>query len=461
MSTFRPAHGGAERRERGVPTRSVGTRARFCLLLVLCAVAASGSWARAENWPQWRGPDGDGTSRETDLPIVWNESTGVRWRLPLPEWGDSTPAIWENYIFLTTQVNNNKLLLLKIDKETGKLLWTRQVGAGACPHQPVLGKTDEQRRHQFFERSHNFASPSPVTDGRRVVVHFGNGELAAYDFDGNRLWHHNLQKDYGDYTVWWGHANSPVLCGDLVVSICIQDSCADLPGKPSPSYVVAHDLRNGNERWKMVRRTSAKREDCDSYITPILWHNGSRLELVVLGGQMLDAYDPATGEVFWQLPGLIGCRTITGPVAGEGMIFATQGMGKPMLAVRPRGDGRRTREDVLWHFSQGTPDCSTPVVWKQSVFFVTNDGIARCLSAETGRVQWKQRLKGEYRASPVVADGSVYFLNTKGLTTVIAASSRLRRLAENQLNAETIASPAISAGRIYVRGRKTLYCIGK
>ena len=428
---------------------------------VLCILVGGVSWTRADNWPQWRGPDGDGTSRETDLPIVWNESLHVCWKTPLPEWGNSTPAIWEDSIFLTTQVNNDKLLLLKIDKKTGRIEWTRQVGAEACPHEPVQGKSGDKRRHQFFEQSHNFASPSPLTDGRRVVVHYGNGELAAYDFDGKQLWDRNLQKDYGDYTVWWGHANSPVLCDDLVISICIQDSCADLPGKPSPSYVVAHDVRNGNERWKMMRMTSAKHESCDSYTTPILWHNGDRLELVVLGGLMLDAYEPATGKVCWQLPGLIGDRTITGPVAGNGMIFATQGMRQPILAVRPRGDGRRTREDVVWRFGQGTPDCSTPVVSGRSVFFVTNDGIARCLDSNNGRLQWKERLKGEYRASPVAADGRVYFLNTKGLTTVMAASPRLNRLAENQLDADTLASPAISDGRIYIRARKTLVCIGK
>jgi outer membrane protein assembly factor BamB len=429
------------------------------LAVGIVAGATLSVWA--DNWPQWRGPEGDGASSETDLPIVWNKEMGVRWQCPLPEWGDSTPAIWQNSIFVTTQVDNRKLLLLKIDKTTGHIEWTRQVGDEVCPHQPLQGKSDDKRRHQFFEKSQNFASPSPVTDGRRVVVHFGNGDLAAYDFDGNQLWHHNLQKDYGDYTVWWGHANSPVLYGDLVISICIQDSCADLPGKPSPSYVVANDIRNGHERWKTMRMTSATHEDCDSYTTPILWKNGDRPELVVMGGQVLDAYDPATGKLFWQLPGLIGCRTITGPVAGHGMIYATQGMRQALLAVRPGGDGQRTRDDVVWHLGQGTPDSSTPVVSGKSLFLVTNDGIARCVDTKTGRVQWKERLKGEYRASPVAADGRIYFLNTQGLTTVVAASPRFKRLAENPLNDDTLASPAVSDGRIYIRGRKTLYCIGR
>ena len=129
--------------------------------------------------------------------------------------------------------------------------------------------------------------------------------------------------------------------------------------------------------------------------------------------------------------------------------------------MRPGGDGQRTRKDVVWQLVQGTPDSSTPVVSGQSLFLVTNDGIARCLDTKTGRVQWKERLKGEYRASPVVADGHIYFLNTRGLTTVVATTSRLKRLAENQLDAETLASPAISDGRIYIRARKALYCIGK
>ena len=430
-------------------------------MLAICVFAGAAISARADNWPEWRGPEGDGTSREANLPLVWNKALGIQWRCPLPGWGDSTPAIWENSVFVTAQVDNRKLLLLKIDKPTGRIEWTRQVGEGACPDKPVDETSKDKRRHQTFEKSHNFASPSPVTDGQCVVVHFGNGDLAAYDFDGHQLWHRNLQKDYGDYTIWWGHANSPVLCDGLVISICIQDSCTESPGQPSPSYVVAHDVRTGEERWKTMRMTSAKHESCDSYVTPILWKNGDRLELVVLGGLVLDAYEPATGKRLWQLPGLIGSRTITSPVSGHGMIFATQGMRQPMLAVRPGGDGNRTRRDVVWHFDQGTPDSSTPVVCGQSLFFVTNDGIARCLDAESGRVRWKSRLKGEYRASPVAADGRIYFLNTQGLTTVVAAASRFDRLAENLLNDDTLASPAISDGRIYIRGWKALYCIGK
>jgi len=295
-----------------------------------------------------------------------------------------------------------------------------------------------------------------------VVVHFGNGELAAYDFDGRQLWRRNLQKDYGEYSVWWGHANSPVLYENLVISVCMQDSCSDLLDRvPVPSYVVAHDKKTGEELWRTPRTTAATAENCDSYTTPVLRRVEEQTELVVMGGQMLDAYDPANGRRLWYLPGLIGNRTISGPVAAQGMIFATQGMQHALLAVHPGGPGKRPRSDIVWRFDQGTPDSATPTVWGESLFLVANNGTARCLDLRTGRLHWKARLKGEYRASPVAAEGRIYFLNTKGLCTILSAALRLDRLTENQLDDDTLAAPAISDGRLFIRGRKSLYCLGK
>jgi len=416
---------------------------------------------RAGDWPQWRGPEGNGTSRETGLPVAWSEGAGVAWRCKLPEWGNSTPVISGEAIFLTSHEDDHRLLLVKIEKDSGKILWTRQVGTGRTPHSELSGKSGEARRHQAFHRTHNLATPSPVTDGQRVVVHFGNGDLAAYDFDGNRLWYRNLQKDYGEYTIWWGHANSPALCDDLVISVCMQDSCRDLPGDPSTSYVVAHDKRTGHQRWLAMRPTDAPAEYCDAYTTPLFWKNGGRPEIVVMGGQILDAYDPATGKRLWYLPGLLGNRLITGPVAAHGMIYATLGMRGPLLAVKPAGTGERTRDDVVWKYDRGTSDSPTPVVWGEHLFLVTNNGVAKCLDAQTGRLLWNERLKGEYRASPLAAEGRIYFLNMEGLATVVSASTRFDRLTENQLDDITLASPIASGGKLYIRGRKWLYCLSK
>jgi outer membrane protein assembly factor BamB len=241
----------------------------------------------------------------------------------------------------------------------------------------------------------------------------------------------------------------------------MQDSCHDLPGEISPSYVVAHDKRTGEEQWKTMRMTEAVRENCDAYTTPIFRRSGDRPEMVVMGGQMLDAYNPATGERLWYLPGLIGNRVIPSPVAADGVIIATQGMREAMLAVRPRGDGKRSRKDILWSFDQGTSDSPSPAVWGELLFFVTNNGVVRCLDLVTGRVLWRQRVKGEYRASPLAAEGRIYLLNMQGLTTVISASTRYDRLTENQLDDATVASLAASDGRLFLRGRKWLYCLAR
>ena len=293
-----------------------------------------------------------------------------------------------------------------------------------------------------------------------MVVHFGNGDLAAYDFDGTQLWHRNLQKDYGDYTIWWGHANSPVLCDDLVISVCMQDSCADLPGEPSPSYVVAHDKRTGRERWKTMRPTAASHESCDSYTTPILWKNGERLELVVMGGQILDAYDPAERPtvVVPAQPDRQSHDHRPGSRGEDDLRYARHAAAIVGGASRWRREA--PQQDVVWQSDRNTPDSPTPVVCGRLLFLVTNDGMARCLDAITGRPQWKERLKGNYRASPLAADGRIYFLNTAGITTVVAAAPQFERLAENRLDDETLASPIASDGRMYIRGRKALYCLG-
>jgi outer membrane protein assembly factor BamB len=433
-------------------------RRLLCLLMLFCSLVVAPPIC-AENWPQWRGPGGDGVSQETDLPITWSDESGVEWKIKLPAWGDSTPAIWGDAIFATSQLEKGELVLLRIDKSSGGLQWTRQIGVGA-PRLPTSGrKSPDMRRHQEFHREQNMATPSPVTDGQVVVVHFGNGDLAAYDFDGQQLWHRNLQQDHGDYTIWWGHANSPVLCGKFVISVCMQDSCKDLPGDPSPSYVVAHDTMTGEQRWMTMRMTDATHEHCDAYTTPILRQTPGRQEIVVMGGQVLDAYDPSNGKRLWHLSGLVGNRLIPSPVAAQGMIFATQGMREAMLAVKVDGRGERSRDDIVWEYEEGTSDSPSPVVSGDLIYFVSNNGIARCLNAHHGTMLWVKRFRGQYRASPIAAADRIYFLNTDGMSTVIADLPDFEQLAENQLDDQTIASPAISDGRLFIRGRKWLYCL--
>jgi outer membrane protein assembly factor BamB len=251
-----------------------------------------------------------------------------------------------------------------------------------------------------------------------------------------------------------------VLVGDLVISVCIQDPCDNLIDPPGASYVVAHDKRTGREVWKTTRITGATRYAADAYVTPILRKANNRTELVVAGGEWLDAYEPATGKRLWYVPDLTGKELARSPVASHGMIYTAQGLDRALLAIRPGGDGQRPQEEVSWTFGNVAWDVPSPVVWDERLFLVNNMGIACCLNALTGEVLWKQRLRGNHRASPMAADGRIYFLNTSGLTTVVSASATFEELATNQTDDQTYASPAVSDGKLFIRGRKWLYCIG-
>ena len=296
-----------------------------------------------------------------------------------------------------------------------------------------------------------------------VVVHFGNGDLAAYDFAGKRLWRRNLQEDFGPYTIWWGHANSPVLYQDLVISVCMQDTCADLdefrqalpklPGRPRQAHGRAEVENHAADRRQA--------EACDSYTTPLLWKHGDRLEMIVMGGQILDGYDPATGKRLWYLPGLTGNRVITGPVVAGDVVYFTQGMRQPVLAVKLGGRG----ESPEVGHPLGTPPRHARQPNARGLGRPLVPGQRQRHRPVPGR-QDRQgplgaALKGDYRASPLAAEGRIYFLNMKGLATVVSASANFEKLAENQLDDQTIASPIVSDGRIFIRGQKTLYCLGK
>jgi outer membrane protein assembly factor BamB len=431
-----------------IPSRMRHLVAALLLPSVLALPALAG------NWPQWRGPDGNSVSAERGLPLHWSEKENVVWKVPLPGEGASTPAVWGDALFVTCQ-RGTDLLLVKMNRHDGRVEWERTAGTGTTPRK-VKG-----RGRQKFHDLQNLASPSPVTDGRRVFAHFGNGDLAAYDLDGKPLWHRNLQHDHGPYTIWWGHANSPVLYGDLVILACMQDSLRDLGEPPADSYLVAYDQATGEQRWKTLRTTKAKAEECDAYTTPVFADVGGRREMIVMGGRQLDGYDPATGRQLWSLPGLPGNRTITGPTVAAGMVYATCGMRRDLVAVKLGGTGELPTDAIVWRTKDSTPDSPSPVVTAGLLFVVSDNGIAQCLDAKTGTARWKERLAGDYKASPLAAEGRVYFLNRGGLCTVVAAADRFEKLAENQLGENFTASPAVSDGKLYLRGRQAVYCIGK
>jgi outer membrane protein assembly factor BamB len=419
------------------------------LLLALVFLTGPGDAVAATNvWPQWRGPTGDSVAPDGRLPTHWSATENVIWKTPLPGWGNSTPAIWGDAIFLTTQVDDERLQLLRLDRSNGKIVWQREVGRGTPRRKGPVGPNR-------FHDEQNMASPSPVTDGKHVWVHFGNGDLACYDFAGVKVWSINLPERYGRYTIWWGHANSPVLAGDLVISVCMQD-----PKGEGASYVVAQDKETGKERWLVKRSTGAADEWADAYTTPCVVHHGAKDELIVFGGNVLDAYEPANGKRLWHCDVFKGNRVISGPTFAGDTIYAVQGMRGPLFAVRDGGSGDVTASHVRWQYAGATPDAASPVVANGLVFLATNQGVAVCLDAATGKEVWKERLGDAFRATPLVAGRRVYFFSKEGKTTVVAADREFKIVDRSELREETLASPAVAGGDLFIRTKQNLYKIG-
>jgi len=412
-------------------------------------VMLAGAPLRADNWPAWRGPSGNGVSSETNLPLRWSPSDNVAWKLPMPAFSGSTPVIWGKRIFVNVANDLRSrdavtLHLWCVDRDSGALMWERPLGGG---------------NHQ--ERKQNMSSPSPVTDGARVWVMTGTGVLKAFDFDGRELWARDIQADYGRFGLNWGYGSSPLLFGDsLYVQVLHGMKTRD------PSYLLRIDNTTGKTIWRVERPTHARNESPDAYTTPALLKYGSATEIVLTGGDVVTGHDPATGKELWRAEGLnptndANNRIVASPVTFGDLIIAPT-RERPMLALKAGGRGDVTQSQLLWTFGSG-PDVPTPVTDGTYVYVVNDRGILYCLDARTGRELYgRQRLRpGTYSASPVLADGRLYFINEDGLTSVVKAGPSFQLLAENELDDYTLSSPAISNGQIFLRTTKFLWAIGK
>ena len=399
--------------------------------------------ARADNWPQWRGPNLNGVSNEKNLPLKWSTEENVAWKVPLPGYSGSTPIIWRDRIFLNVADGDN-LFLWCLNKTNGEVVWKRPLGSG-----------------NVKMRKQNMSSPSPVTDGRSVYVMTGTGILKGFDFTGNELWARDIQKEYGQFGLNWGYASSPLLFDDSLYIQVLHGMKTD-----DASYVMRIDKQTGKTLWKVDRPTNAIRESPDSYTTPALLRYGKTTEIVITGGDCVTGHDPATGKELWRANGLNpdnnpSYRIVASPIIFDDIIYAPTRI-RPLLALKAGGRGDITSSHVLWSTANG-PDVPTPVT-DGKYFYVVNDrGIVFCLDAKTGaEVYTQQRIKpGTYSGSPVLADGKIYVTNEDGLTTVVAAGPKFEVLAENPLNDYVLSSPAISDGQIFIRTAGHLYAIGK
>jgi outer membrane protein assembly factor BamB len=396
----------------------------------------------ADNWPQWRGPQLNGTSSEKGLPLEWTAESNVAWKLPLPEWSGATPIVWGDFIFLNV-AQGDALSLWCVDRKGPSILWKAPLGGG---------------NHK--EMKQNMSSPSPVTDGTRVYAMTGTGVLKGFDFKGTPLWSRDIQQEYGRFGLNWGYASSPLLNGDALFVQVLHGMKTD-----DPSYLLRIDKTTGKTVWKVERPTDAISESPDAYTTPALIGTGSAAEIVVSGGDVVTGHDPATGKELWRLKGLNPSndpyyRIVASPVVAGGLIIAPSRQ-NPVIAVRPGGRGDVTRSHKAWEFSRG-PDVPSPVSDGTHAFLVTDNGVVYALNARTGAVVWgPNRLKpGTYSASPILAEGRVYVTNEEGLTSVFAAAPTFEVLAENPLNDYTLSSPAVSQGQIFIRTASNLFAIG-
>lgn len=397
----------------------------------------------AGNWPQWRGPNLNGSSDETGLPTEWDATKNVTWKLAMPGVSGSTPIIWGERIFLST-ANGESVELWCVDRSNGQAIWKKQVVA---------------ENHNV--RKGNMSSPSPVTDGRTVWVLTGNGILKAFDFDGKELWARDFQKEYGKWGLNHGYGSSPLLHEGSVYVQVLQGMHTD-----DPSYLVRVDAKTGKNIWRVERPTDAQRESPDSYTTPALLKNGARMELVVSGGDYVTGHDLASGKELWRGGGFNlnkdpFFRVIASPVTLGDMVFVPTRV-RPMQAFRAGGSGDITESHRVWTFQNG-PDVPTPVTDGKYLYTINDRGIAFCLDPKTGKeVYGSQRLKpGTYSSSPVLADEKIYITNEEGLTSVMKSGPEFQVLAENPVNDYCLSSLGISDGQLFLRTTGHLFCIGK
>jgi outer membrane protein assembly factor BamB len=416
-------------------------RQRILFLFVL--LFFSFNLVSAENWPQWRGPLANGVSNEKNLPVKWNAQENIAWKLPMPDRSGSTPIIWGDKIFLNLSEGED-IYLWCVDKKKGTLLWKQKLGSG-----------------NYVPRKHNMSSPSPVTDGKSVFVLSGTGVLKGFDFSGKELWSRDIQKEYGTFGLNWGYASSPLLYEDSLYVQVLHGMKTD-----DPSYVLKIDKKTGKTLWKVERPTDAPREAPDSYTTPALLRYGKIVEIVVSGGDYVTGHDPATGKELWRAGGLNpdknpSYRVVASPIVLGDMIYVPTRV-KPLQAFKAGGRGDITKTHFVWSTVNG-PDVPTPAT-DGKYFYIANDrGIFFCLDAKDGKEIYGQKriAPASYSASPVLADGKIYFTSEDGLTTVIKAGPEFEVLAENALEEYCLSSPAISDGQIFIRTTKHLYSIGK
>lgn len=392
------------------------------------------SCTKSQNWPGWRGPNQDGTSIETNLPTKWDSITNVSWKTEVPGIGYSSPVIWEDRLFIFTAIpETRERILLCYDCNNGNLLW----------QETVLTAPLEDKH-----KDNSYASGTPATDGNLIYVSFldvKDAVVAAYDFSGNRVW---IQRP-GKFYSGWGYSCSPRIYNDMVIIN------GNSPGETP--FVAAMNKTDGKILWKVVQDKPA-----NNFSTPIIREIAGETQMIFCGNQEIAALNPNDGSQIWVVDGPAS-DFCSSPVYNEkhGLVIAsTAWPRRVLLAIKPDGEGNVTENNVIWRSTEGGVYVPSPITTGDYLFTTMTNGKVHCIDVATGKVIWIEELGPQY-SSPVLADNLIYMPNDEGVITVIKPGPKFEFIAQNDIGERMYASPAISNGKIYLRGVKHLFCIGE
>ena len=420
-----------------------------CLLLVLTSISSA---VANENWPGWRGPRGDGTSLEADVPTKWDATTGenIAWKTPIPGTGHAQPIIWGDRIFLVACLyETQERVVICLNRVNGEVLW-----------QKTVFKAPLESKHSL----NSFASSTPVTNGKLVFVSFlevdgstvpapnvgaprpitpGKMVVAAYDFDGNQKW---IERP-GDFVSAHGFCSSPILFENNVIVN------GDHDGK---SYIVALEQGTGKVTWKQPRANGIR-----SYVTPLIREIDGRTQMIFSGSKHIISLNPRDGTEHWKIEGPTE-QFVASMVYDGKLLFMSAGFPTyHVMGIRPDGRGNVTESHVAWHATNAKCYVPSPVVVGDYLMVADDRGTANCFVTATGDRLWQERLGKGFNNSLITANGLAYLLADDGITKVIKPGEKLDVVAENPCGERCFASLAVSQGQIFLRGEKHLFCIGK
>jgi outer membrane protein assembly factor BamB len=396
---------------------------RLPLAVVLPAPGAG------QHWPRFRGPSGQGLTGRKDLPVRWDkDGKNVLWRAKVPGRGNSSPVVWGDRVFLTgSSPDGTARSVWCFAASDGRLLWARQVPP-APPESEVRPKN-------------GYASATPATDGERVIAFLGSCGLVCYDFAGKLLWHY----DRFHFRTTHGTGSSPLLYRDKVVLVQDQNL--------TDSVFVALDKYTGKLLWRQPRPRAM------TWSTPVVVRVGGRDELLFAGAETVKGYDPETGRELWRLTGPTQ-EVVPALVVGKDVLYSASGRNGPTLGLRPGGRGDVSKTHLVWRTARSGPHVPSPIYLGGRLYAVNDTGVATCLDAGTGKLLWQRRLPDRFSASPVEGGGLLYFPAESGLTYVLRAADRFALVAQNDLGAPILASPAVSGNRLLLRTEDELVCVG-